>query len=125
MCMLTQDMHTHRQTSTKLLSDYCDGKFFDQHPLFSADPVALQLILYYDELELCNPLGSRRKKHKIGVLLVLHVATFTMHCCAQIYHDSQSVTLQGLSTIFLGTSAHVFGQKLATYSSCYWLSLLQ
>ena len=24
------------------------------------------LQVYYDELELCNPLGSRRKKHKIG-----------------------------------------------------------
>ena len=67
-------MYTHRQTSTNLLSDYCDGKCFDQHPLFSADPVALQLILYHDELELCNPLGSRRKKHKIGVLFVLRVA---------------------------------------------------
>ena len=33
------------------------------------DPVALQINLYYDELELCNPLGSRRKKHKIGILV--------------------------------------------------------
>ena len=24
--------------------------------------MALQIILYYDELEICNPLGSRRKK---------------------------------------------------------------
>lgn len=65
-----QVMDTHRQTSTNVLSDYCDGKCCREHPLFSTDPVALQLILYYDELELCNPLGSRRKKHKIGLLYI-------------------------------------------------------
>ena len=27
-----------------------------------------QIFLYYDELELCNPLGSRRGVHKIGML---------------------------------------------------------
>jgi hypothetical protein len=34
--------------------------------IFSKDHTALQIILYYDELEVCNPLGSRRKKHKLG-----------------------------------------------------------
>lgn len=29
--------------------------------------MSLQITLYYDELELCNPLGSHRKKHKIGI----------------------------------------------------------
>lgn len=59
-------MDTHRHSAEAILSDYCDGKQYREHTLFSTDPVALQLILYYDELELCNPLGSRRKKHKIG-----------------------------------------------------------
>lgn len=59
-------MDTHRHSTEIILGDYCDGKRYREHPLFSNDPVALQLILYYDELELCNPLGSRRKKHKIG-----------------------------------------------------------
>ena len=26
----------------------------------------VNLMLYYDELELCNPLGSRHKQHNIG-----------------------------------------------------------
>lgn len=76
-------MHSHRQTSNNILNDYCDGKCFREHPLFSADPVALQLMLYYDELELCNPLGSRRKKHKIGVLFVIlitNVSKYIMVC---------------------------------------------
>ena len=65
--IILQVMDTHRQTPTTIMNDYCDGEIYQTHPLFSTDPVALQLILYYDELELCNPLGSRRKKHKIGI----------------------------------------------------------
>ena len=40
---------------------------FKEHPLFSSDPSALQMVCYYDELELANPLGAYVKKHKIGV----------------------------------------------------------
>ncbi len=28
----------------------------------------IQVIAYYDEIELCNPLGSSTKKHKLGRL---------------------------------------------------------
>lgn len=55
-------MDTHHHSAEAILSDYCDGKQYHEHALFSTDPVALQLILYYDEVELCNPLGSRQKK---------------------------------------------------------------
>ena len=37
-------------------------------PLYSIEPHALQIILYYDELELCNPLSTSAKIHKIGKL---------------------------------------------------------
>ena len=47
-----------------MLGDYCDGELFAASELFKDDPCALQIQLYYDELELCNPLGS--KKHKLG-----------------------------------------------------------
>ena len=30
------------------------------------DPCALQLTLYYDDLEVCNPFGSKAKIHKLG-----------------------------------------------------------
>ena len=63
---LSQVDHGHKDLTPKYLGDYCDSHHFSQHQLFSSDNSALQLILYYDELELCNPLGSRRKKHKIG-----------------------------------------------------------
>ena len=55
----------HRTTST-ILYDYCDGETFATHPLFSVHRDALQIILYFDEVELCNPLGSKVKVHKLG-----------------------------------------------------------
>ena len=39
------------------MEDYCDGLQYKQHPLFSIEPHSLQIMLYYDELEICNPLG--------------------------------------------------------------------
>lgn len=49
-----------------MIADYCDGQVFQLHPLFSRDPCALQIILYYDEVEVVNPLGSKTSKHKVG-----------------------------------------------------------
>ena len=66
-------MDGYQQTCAGILCDYCDGKRFHENGLFSTDLVALQLMLYYDELELCNSLGSRHKKHKIGMLYTKQV----------------------------------------------------
>lgn len=54
------------------LMDYCDGQSYKENPLFQEDPTALQIQLYYDELEVCNPLGSYAKKHKLGKYSVYH-----------------------------------------------------
>lgn len=69
--------------SDGLLSDYCDGKLFRENKLFQEDPTALQIQLYYDELEVCNPLGSKAKKHKLGnfVIMVTSVLSFFLHVC--------------------------------------------
>lgn len=50
-----------------MIEDFCDGQLFKAHPLFSRDPNALQLLLYYDELEIITPLGSKTGKHKLGI----------------------------------------------------------
>ena len=50
----------------RILKDFCDGTRFSSHTLFSQDPLALQIIAYYDELEICNPLGSRVKLYTLG-----------------------------------------------------------
>ena len=54
--------------SDALIEDSCDGTVFRNHPLFSHDPSALQIIAYYDALEICNPLGSHVKHHKLGIV---------------------------------------------------------
>ena len=51
-----------------IIEDFCDSTTFRNHPLFSQDPKALQIIGYFDELEVCNPVGSHIKKHKVGVV---------------------------------------------------------
>ena len=52
--------------SDDYLSEFCDGSLFESHTLFQAFPDALQLIIYFDELEVCNPLGSHSGIHKLG-----------------------------------------------------------
>ena len=58
-------MFKERTNSSDLLYDFCDGLFFKEHPLFSGDKRALQLIVYTDEVETANPLGSYRGQHKL------------------------------------------------------------
>ena len=49
-----------------VLKDYCDGLVLKQHLLFSLYNNALQILLYYDDVEVVNPIGSHRKVHKLG-----------------------------------------------------------
>ena len=66
------------------MSDYCDGLQFSNNPLYSTDASSLQIVLYYDELEICNPLGSRRKKHKLGISMLLYLYVCLLMClCVQ------------------------------------------
>jgi hypothetical protein len=68
----------HRSTNG-VLRDYCDGADFKNHPLFSIDQKALQLMLYYDDLEACNPLGSRATKHKLGESILIAIRFVLRH----------------------------------------------
>lgn len=54
------------------LCDFCDGSFFKEREFFRLHPTALQVSLYYDDLEICYPLGSNVKKHKLGGVERLH-----------------------------------------------------
>ena len=57
---------TSHQRKDGCMGDYCDGTLFKTHPLFTHDELALQVTLYYDDLEVCNPLGAKAKIHKLG-----------------------------------------------------------
>lgn len=52
--------------SSDWLTDLRDGEYFKHHRLFKRYPQALQVVLYYDDLEVCNPLGSKNKVHKLS-----------------------------------------------------------
>lgn len=75
---------TGHTTEGDTLEDFCDGKVFKSHPLFSSDKQALQIHFYYDDVEVCNPLGSKAKIHKLGkrIMLVLsvYIRTYTHDC---------------------------------------------
>ena len=58
-------------SSAELMMDVCDGDLFNGHPVFQRNEKALQVIAYYDEVTLTNPIGSRAKKHKIGMYMYI------------------------------------------------------
>lgn len=74
VALLLSDDSIYRETMQSHVSvddqmrDFCDGTLFRSISLFSEDPHALQLCLYFDECEVVNPLGSRRGYHKIGFI---------------------------------------------------------
>ncbi len=53
--------------SPDVYKDFSDGSYCRGHPLFSKHS-SLQIQLYYDDFETCNPLGSKHGIHKIGCL---------------------------------------------------------
>ena len=68
-----------------MIEDFCDGTMVANHPLFSQDPYALQIIAYYDEVEICNPLGSHIKRHKLGIVF------YTLGNIAPLYHSQLKI----------------------------------
>ncbi|XP_030596339.1 uncharacterized protein LOC115787699 [Archocentrus centrarchus] len=49
-----------------------DGKYLIENGLLNADEIRISIRLYVDEFEICNPLGTSRKKQKLcGVYWVL------------------------------------------------------
>lgn len=65
--VLSEVLNPHFETDG-VLHDFCDGLLYKSHSMFSADSKSLQIIAYYDELEIVNPIGSYVKKHKLGCL---------------------------------------------------------
>ena len=85
MCMVMY-IHVHgdkvlrgHSSEDECLGDFCDGSLFKNHPLFSLEPHALQVMLYFDELEVCNPLGSSAKVHKLGRFVVSMFVVLIRH----------------------------------------------
>lgn len=63
-----EEILTGHSSSGGVLCDVCDGSFVQSHVMFKEDPETILLSMYYDELEIVNPLGSKRGKHKLGIV---------------------------------------------------------
>nr|XP_054920824.1 uncharacterized protein LOC126518477 [Dermacentor andersoni] len=59
-----------------LLRDVCDGTYYQEHSIFrnANSRKLIMLQLYFDDFEICNPLGSKRGRHKLlaGYLTILN-----------------------------------------------------
>lgn len=55
-----------KPASADFLESFVDGEHFKNHPFFFKYKHAIRLKLYYDELELVNPSGSKTGVHKLG-----------------------------------------------------------
>lgn len=47
------------------LYDFSNGTLFASHPLFSQRPNSLQIVIYTDAIEICNPLGPHASANKL------------------------------------------------------------
>ena len=65
------DQHLYEQTCSSskqektVLESICDAEVYGTDTFFLENPDAVAINLYVDEVELCNPLGSKRGKHKV------------------------------------------------------------
>ncbi len=79
------------QRDDDLIEDVCDGSMCKSHPLFKEDPLAIQLIAYYDDVEVCNPLGSHRGINKLGKIIIIKVKKkiiiITIICSTFLLHS--------------------------------------
>lgn len=61
-----QEVITPHHSSDEFIRDFCDAQEIKDSEVFENDPSALQLLLYYDEIEVANPLGAKAGMHKLG-----------------------------------------------------------
>ncbi|KAK3921572.1 LOW QUALITY PROTEIN: Protein cubitus interruptus [Frankliniella fusca] len=56
-----------------VLRSYADGEHFKNHPYLQRHEGVIQLILFFDELEIANSLGSKTIIHKLAAFFVLNL----------------------------------------------------
>ncbi|XP_045030900.1 uncharacterized protein LOC116924513 [Daphnia magna] len=62
------NFHNNTRVNSEVYSDVWDGKFVKRDPEFiNLNGAILGFQIYMDEVELANPLGSKKGKHKVSV----------------------------------------------------------
>lgn len=62
-----------------ILLDFCDGAFVKK--ITTTSEPTLHLAFYHDDVEVANPLGSRRGTHKLGEELIKSLLTINTQNC--------------------------------------------
>lgn len=67
LCMPEVKSHLDMERAPgEMLTDFFDGHYY-QKQYFQQHPGSLLFVLYHDEFEIANPIGSHKKKHKLAV----------------------------------------------------------
>lgn len=64
--ILAEVLKSRSRHGDKRYEDYCDGEAFQNHPLFSLEPHALQVHFYYDDFGVVNPLRNKANSYKVA-----------------------------------------------------------
>lgn len=147
MLMLNENFYKNWLTvpnrQKNVFTDFVDGDCYLSSNFFKENHKALQIILYQDAFEVCNPLGSSRKIHKIiGVYMTIanvppynrtkvdqiqlvalclekHVQTFGFQQVLQpIIRDIKQMESEGIEIkgeILKGTVISVVGDNLGSH----------
>ena len=60
-------IENEQRSQNGFLSGYKDGQQYTEHGMFNGHPNTIRITLYYDDVEVANPLGSKRVIHKLGM----------------------------------------------------------
>ena len=67
---IRQEVCCSHHSTDGVMQDFCDANFVKTHPVFKTYPDALQFILFYDDIELANPLRAKVGIHKLGSYII-------------------------------------------------------
>ena len=84
-----------------VIEDFCDSKHCSTHELWGSNDHALQILLYFNEVELCNPLGSSRKIHKLGTIKLYYMYYFIKKYIGCFYFTLGNLSPKYRSTLKL------------------------
>ena len=70
MVDVMEDVLANRMSEDFVYRDFCDGSYVRNHPVLKLINDKLLISFDFDELEVANPLGSKRGKHKLGNLIL-------------------------------------------------------
>lgn len=69
---VTGEQHTYKSSQ--------DGSFFQENSFLSGNELRILVSLNIDDFEICNPLGTSRKKHKLCGIYWTYLQARIHHC---------------------------------------------